>query len=697
MNFNFIIFLLLFRKLFFYSYEIIDGIENSFRLNKTYYDYYFYIRTNKSKHVLFSAKIANSCKLSSSVYIYEYDSTHKTYSSSRLVSINGKITNNICEYFYKYTILSSNVTFVDFRCSTSRYYNKDNITIRMDLEYEEYKLSNGQSLELFNLYLRNSYYLYLDIFESADISFIINNISQIPFSNINIHEFGDYSRRINIINKPISFKTDNNQIIASFSYSERSNLTKYIALQVKPSFNISHFIVKFKYPITSIDLNDGIWKTIDNLNSKEIYFFFIEVKEWTKINISLMINNTDNEYDDELPIIFKNGAISHSYQKNDNIPNYIDINVYEYEKKNNTYTAYIQNNTKTLIKERDFYFKTQRPFRVNSSSTTYLAFTFKPNYNISQMLAKIDISGGIYELFKNTSKNITKLKSDDDYFFFTEAKRFNFIKLTLTINNDMNLTTNPFAYVYSEEKSDRRNYYNNYYKKNTSISSIINGDQQIVTITQYMSDSEYKKYINFIIRPSYNIDYMLTNIEITDCLIDLNNYNYSKKIYNIKRNIIYYIKMNAWTNYKTNLNLKIYNLSSPPFYYIQIYDCSSFSYLSLCEKNITKKINFEKTDNSTYEAIIEKENTLSKHIFLLIRIISEYDINMVAETRIIENFNTKISTTAVILIIIEVIFIIFSISYIIYHIIKCRLSKSKDLSLASLAQNSQNEFIIHSN
>ena len=30
--------------------------------------------------------------------------------------------------------------------------------------------------------------------------------------------------------------------------------------------------------------------------------------------------------DDELPIIFKNGAISHSYPKNDNIPNYIDIN-----------------------------------------------------------------------------------------------------------------------------------------------------------------------------------------------------------------------------------------------------------------------------------------------------------------------------------------------------------------------------------
>ena len=70
---------------------------------------------------------------------------------------------------------------------------------------------------------------------------------------------------------------------------------------------------------------------------------------------------------------------------------------------------------------------------------------------------------------------------------------------------------------------------------------------------------------------------MLTNIDITDCLINLNNYDYSKGIYNLKRNLIYYIKMNAWTNYKTNLNLKIYNISSPPFSFIQIYECLKFS------------------------------------------------------------------------------------------------------------------------
>ena len=97
----------------------------------------------------------------------------------------------------------------------------------------------------------------------------------LPFSDINIHEFGDYprnSRRINITKVPISFKINNSQAVASFIYSAKSNLTKYIALKIKPYFNISHFIAKFEYPITCIDLNDGIWKPIDNLVSKEIYF-----------------------------------------------------------------------------------------------------------------------------------------------------------------------------------------------------------------------------------------------------------------------------------------------------------------------------------------------------------------------------------------------------------------------------------------
>ena len=177
---------------------------------------------------------------------------------------------------------------------------------------------------------------------------------------------------------------------------------------------------------------------------------------------------------------------------------------------------------------------------------------------------------------------------------------------------------------------------------------------------------------------------MLTNIEIIDCFIDLDNYEYSKGIYNLKKNLKYYIKMNAWTNYKTNLNLKMYNISSIPFSFIQIYECLQPNVLSKCEKNITEKINFEKINNSIYEATIEKENNLNKHLFLYIVIIPEYDINyMVAETTIFKKSKNKINTSELILIIIEILVIILMILYIIYLVRKCILSKSdKDLKIS---------------
>jgi hypothetical protein len=87
---------------------------------------------------------------------------------------------------------------------------------------------------------------------------------------------------------------------------------------------------------------------------------------------------------------------------------------------------------------------------------------------------------------------------------------------------------------------------------------------------------------------------MLTDVDIIDCFIDLDNYKYSKGIYSLKRNLKYYIKMNAWNNYKTNLNLKAYNLSSAPFSFVQIYEFFRPNFLNQCEKKINEKINFEK-------------------------------------------------------------------------------------------------------
>ena len=238
----------------------------------------------------------------------------------------GVNTNNICEYYHYYTVLSG--PYVDFRTQVTDYSkNKTVITIRIDLVYEEYDLPIEKPFERF-LYSKNSYFLYFKYFEAIKMNFTINNITQIPFLNVIIHEFEDSprnTRRINFTNIPISFKRNNSQAITSFIYSTKSNLTKYITLQIKSSANIS-FFAKFDYPVTSIDLNDGIWKSIDNLISKEIYLFYVEVIQNEKINISLIINNTDYEhYEYELQNILDNRTIIQPYLKEDSIPNYLDI------------------------------------------------------------------------------------------------------------------------------------------------------------------------------------------------------------------------------------------------------------------------------------------------------------------------------------------------------------------------------------
>ena len=134
--------------------------------------------------------------------------------------------------------------------------------------------------------------------------------------------------------------------------------------------------------------------------------------------------------------------------------------------------------------------------------------------------------------------------------------------------------------------------------------------------------------------------------------------------------------MNAWSNYKTNLKLKFYNISSDPFSSIKIFECLSYPYyLPFCEENLNKKLNFI-DKNNTYEVTLEKENNLEKHIILFIEIMSKYDINnMIAEATINENFKSENNNTSLIIIIIEIIIAILMISYIIYLIIKCILSK----------------------
>ena len=317
MRLKFITFLLLFNLYCPYRrYYLGDGIEENVTFSSNSEVFNYYTQITRCKGAIFTIRASNSCKvISSYLWIYEYENerNYYTYTYETFVSnFKGKMNNNMCEYSYSHNISSPSSNYVAFET----VINKDqktsiNIISRIDVIYEKYDLYYNKSLDIFNLSFNKSYYLFLEFFETVDICFIINNMTNNPFSNITIHEFEsrDNSPSLRITDKSISFTKINDELKALFSYTSNfTNLTKYIGLKIKPNFNIPHIITKFEFPLTSIDLYNGIWKTIDDLIANEIYLFFIEAGESSKVTINLIINNTD-----ENPFDY--------------------INIYEYKKK----------------------------------------------------------------------------------------------------------------------------------------------------------------------------------------------------------------------------------------------------------------------------------------------------------------------------------------------------------------------------
>ena len=602
MEINFFISLLLFRIIVSkIEYNLIDGIEKEITDIKQFQQYSFYIKISNANIIRFT--YSTPFYYSGSLirfYIFEYKNRNDTYSNknSSVLLAPPKINNKYI-YYISYNISSSLTNYVEFKYRSDN--NFQNVTARIDILYEEYDLYNSKPLDLYNLYSNYSYSFFLQLFEikTVNISIIINNMKKEPFSEVDIYEYESRNNYPSFgnIKKSISFEIRNNQLISSLSYKANfSSLSHYIAFKIKPFLDIDHIIITFENPFMIIDLKNNIWETMDNLIKNGIYLFFVEATQFAKVNINLIINNTEN-----IPFEY--------------------ISIYEYETKNNTYYTYISKKDIFINNENYIDFIHQFSYTVSSFEAKYLGFSFKINDNINHTLVKIDVSGGSYELFPNEVQNLTNFRIENDYFFFIEAKQYDIINMILSLKYQ---TIEPFSYIYYDELYERQQY--NYNVKNiSSISSNINNNNLFVTVTQNISHAS-TKYILFKIRPSYNIDYMLAKINIDECLITQTKY-----IYNLKSNISYYFEVSPVYT-EGDLILTVYNANKVHFDFPNVYDCfGNVDTFTTCQKKSSIKILKNKKQKNEKGYTIEINAYYDKYYggdyYIYIEMKSKYDIN----------------------------------------------------------------------
>jgi len=301
MKLNFIISLLLFGLIISkIEYDLVDGIEKTINNVNQNLEYSFYIKASKPNVVRFTLSVPLSSQYFSLVNIDYYEYSERNSISPNRYSwdlLFRKEINNKALVYFSYNISSSLTNYVEFKVKAPNNHNIMNA--RIDLLYKEYDLYYNKPLNIYNLASNNAYYLYFELFENiiANISLKINNIEKEPFSGIYIHELETRkdSPSIDITDQSISFISHYSQLTSSFSYSVKfPNITKYIALKIKPSRDIEQISVIYENPLTIIDLSNDIWKEVNNLKREEKYLFFIEATQCAKASISLIVNNTDN-------------------------------------------------------------------------------------------------------------------------------------------------------------------------------------------------------------------------------------------------------------------------------------------------------------------------------------------------------------------------------------------------------------------
>ena len=400
------------------------------------------------------------------------------------------------------------------------------------------------------------------------------------------------------LTKPSIKYNPDESVIYLFSYDIYEPDTKfcYIEYFCEKSQEYFYIVVDLTEPY---DLPIGITKTFYNvLEFFDNYFFLTGVERFQRINITMTVKG-ENKHP------FSNIYISEYIYKTENYRDYVV--------RTNPLVYNYKSNYKT-ISEVENIFSINFMYDIERYPTVVLSAKF--SCELYYLDLKVEAAGGEISFYDNYGvKNITNLKANYPYYFFSNVVQYQTVLITLITKY---YEFFPFDEVKIYEYRNKNKSVNRILKNKIITNPVYNTDQLNISFSYQMNSSDITD-IGFQFIPNFDLDYLFVKMNVMGGFYYLNDEDI-KIIYNVYPGygISLWIKSSKSETIITNLK---YNYSEEnPLNDLDIYEYNApinnnNYYKHVKQKNIPKKIN-----NSIYSTNFSyiTENSGTQYVLLKI-------------------------------------------------------------------------------
>ena len=407
---------------------------------------------------------------------------------------------------------------------------------------------NVTDIELHSVYIFNievNYPKILRIKAITDFSLELGKYSEIYMKEhkeldeyyfIGISAFYQTSKKYN----------SDNSIRYLFSYDIRKPDTNFCSFEYLCNKGHDYFYIVVDLA-ESYDLPIGNTKTLYNVSEFfDNYFFIIGVERFQRMNVTMTVKGKNKHP-------FSNIYISEYAYRTEEFRNYKlrnSPNVYSYE----------------TISEDEYIYAFNFIYDIERYPTVVLSLRFL--CDLYYLNLTVEAAGGEFSFHDNYgTKNLTNLKANYPYFFFSNIAQYQTILITLITKYYENL---PFYNVKIYEYKNKSNPVDKILKETIITNPIFNNEKLNISFSYQMNSLDITD-IGFQFIPNFDLDYLFAKIAIIGGVYYLNDEDI-KHIYNIYPGY----EMSFWiksSQYDTiNINLKYIFSEENPLNNLYIYE-----------------------------------------------------------------------------------------------------------------------------